>query len=116
MDVWALGCIFYNLTTLEHPFKDATIETLPLYVIDKDPKPIKGQYGGYLINFINNLMTKNAKNRPDIFHVNIELRERDNPQPPNKVQVYNFKKLLMIRSDMDKLDLLQTVNLPLFSQ
>ena len=33
VDIWALGCIFYYLATLEHPFKDATIETLPYYVI-----------------------------------------------------------------------------------
>ena len=25
VDIWALGCVFYYLTSLEHPFKDATI-------------------------------------------------------------------------------------------
>jgi serine/threonine protein kinase len=25
VDVWALGCTFYYLATLEHPFKEATI-------------------------------------------------------------------------------------------
>ena len=67
VDIWALGCVFYYLATLEHPFKDATIETLPFFVIEKDPKPVKGHFGGYMINFINTLLTKNAKARPNVF-------------------------------------------------
>lgn len=53
VDVWALGCVFYYLAALEHPFKDATIETLGYYVVERDPKPIKGAYSPQLITFIN---------------------------------------------------------------
>lgn len=81
VDIWALGCVFYYLTTLEHPFKEATIETLPYFVIEKDPKPIKGNYGGYLINFVNSLLTKNVKLRPTIFEANLAIKNRDNPNP-----------------------------------
>jgi len=72
-------------------------------VIDRDPKPIKGYFGGYMINFINSMLVKNQKNRPTIFDVNICLKNRDNPNPTNKVHVFDFKKLLMIKSDLSKL-------------
>jgi len=52
------------------------METLPYYVIDRDPKPMKGHFGGYLINTINKLMTKNCKDRPDIFEVNVIIKNR----------------------------------------
>ena len=99
VDIWALGCLFYHMAALEHPYKDASFETLAYYVIEKDPKPIKGHYGGYLINFIDSLLTKDAKKRPDIFEVNNLIRNKDNPNPPNKVSVFDFKKLLMIKRD-----------------
>jgi NIMA (never in mitosis gene a)-related kinase len=104
VDIWALGCSFFYLATLEHPFKEATIETLSYYVIEKDPKPIKGHYGGYLINFIASLLTKNAKQRPDIYQVIQTIKNKDNPNPPNKVMVFDFKKLIMMKPDLEKLD------------
>jgi len=76
-------------------------------VIEKDPKPIKGQYGGYLINFIDSLLTKDPKNRPDVFQVNNIIKGKDNPTPPNKVLVYDIKKLLMMKPNLEQLDDLQ---------
>jgi len=49
------------------------------------------------------MLVKNQKNRPTIFDVNICLKNRDNPNPTNKVHVFDFKKLLMIKSDLSKL-------------
>lgn len=76
------------------------METLSLYIIDKDPKPIKGHYAGYLINFITSLLTKTSKQRPDIFQVGLAIKNRDNPNPANKVMVFDFKKLLMMKPDL----------------
>lgn len=109
VDIWALGCVFYYLTTLEHPYKDATIQTLPYYVIDKDPKPIKGQYSGSLINFITRLLTKNPKQRPNIHQVNNEYKEKDNPVANNKVLVYDIKKLLSMKPNLQHLQSLKKV-------
>ncbi len=76
------------------------MQTLAYYVIDRDPRPIKGHYGGYLINFINELLTKSPRDRPDIFQACIKIKNRDNPNPPNRVQVYSYKKLLNIKDDL----------------
>lgn len=103
VDIWALGCVFYYLTTLEHPYKEATIETLPYYVIDKDPKPIKGQYSGCLINFISSLLNKNPKERPNIHQINNEYKNKDSPNSINKVLVYDIKKLLNMKPNIEQL-------------
>lgn len=54
------------MAALEHPFKEATIETLGYYIIDKDPKPIRGTYSPQLISFIASLLDKNPQTRPTI--------------------------------------------------
>lgn len=76
------------------------METLSYYVIDRDPRPIKGHYGGYLINFITSLLTKNSKNRPDIFQACLEIKNHENPTITNKVKVFDFKKLIMMGQDI----------------
>jgi len=55
------------------------METLAYFVIDRDPKPIKGHYGAYMINLISEMLTKNVKKRPNIFDVNLNLKNRDKP-------------------------------------
>jgi serine/threonine protein kinase len=39
-DVWALGCILYELVTLDKPFKAANIQSLNIKIIKSDYKPI----------------------------------------------------------------------------
>lgn len=36
-DVWALGCIFYEVTTLEHPFEAANFPSLAHKILNDDP-------------------------------------------------------------------------------
>lgn len=55
------------------------------------------------------MLVKNPKNRPTIFDVNIALKNRDNPNPANKVHVHDFKKLLNMKSDLTKLQQFQKV-------
>ena len=39
-DVWALGCILYELVTLDKPFRAANIQSLNIKIIKSDYKPI----------------------------------------------------------------------------
>lgn len=97
VDIWALGCVFYYLTTFEHPFKDATIETLGYYIVDRQPKPIKGQYSPHLIGFINSLLERNPNDRPSIYDVSLRIRTKNEMKINNKVSIHNIRKLLLMK-------------------
>ena len=39
-DVWALGCIFYEVATLEHPYEAKTFPSLAFKIINEDVRPL----------------------------------------------------------------------------
>lgn len=100
MDIWALGCIFYYLATLEHPFKDATLETLAFLIIENDPKPIREPYSPQIINFINLLLEKNAEKRPPIHQIYKKLRDRNEQKIVNRVSIFNLRQILSLKTQL----------------
>ncbi len=56
------------------------------------------------------MLTKNVKKRPNIFDVNLNLKNRDKPDTETKIRVFDFKKLLMMKPDIQKLDQMKKVN------
>ena len=42
-DVWALGCIFYEIATLEHPFDAKNFPQLATKIINTEPEPISSR-------------------------------------------------------------------------
>ena len=89
--------MFYYLAAFEHPFKDATIETLGYYIVDKDPKPMKGQYSPQLISFIMSMLEKNPNNRPTIFDIHLKIRSKNETKINNKVSIHNIRTLMSIK-------------------
>ena len=49
-------------------------------------------------------MNKNPKERPNIHEVNNEYKNKDNPNPINKVLVYDIKKLLLMKPNIQQLE------------
>ena len=39
-DVWALGCIFHEVATLEHPYEAKTFPSLAFKIINEEPRPL----------------------------------------------------------------------------
>lgn len=100
IDVWALGCVFYHLMNLSHPFEGATLETLAHIVLHRGPAPPKNCiYSAQLVKWIMELMDRNPVTRPDIDKVirGIDLAQLGETR--NRVSVYNPKILSSIVVD-----------------
>ena len=65
-DVWALGCVLYELCTLEHPFQADNLLGLVYKIVREEPKPIQDVYSQELHDIVNLLLTKDVNLRPTI--------------------------------------------------
>ena len=63
-DVWALGCILYELCTFKHPFEARSQGALILKILNRKPDPIDSRYSVDLSNLIDLLLDKKSENRP----------------------------------------------------
>ena len=63
-DVWALGCILYELCTFKHPFNAKSQAALILKILQSRPEPIGNNYSNDLQNLINDLFEKKMQKRP----------------------------------------------------
>lgn len=65
-DVWSLGCVLYELCTLEHAFKSNNLLNLVYKIVHEDPDPISTKYSSDMQNLINLLVKKNLSERPTL--------------------------------------------------
>ena len=68
-DIWALGCILYELCTFNHPFTAKSQASLILKILKEQPEPIGNEYSLKLQNLINNIFDKNMEKRPSCFDI-----------------------------------------------
>jgi len=55
-DVWALGCILYELVTLDKPFRAANIQSLNIKILKSDYKPIVNTFNDPDIELFNKII------------------------------------------------------------
>jgi serine/threonine protein kinase len=65
-DVWALGCVLYELTTLNHAFDANSLNGLAQKIIKGRYPPIDGRYSRYLRELIAHMLLPEPKQRPDL--------------------------------------------------
>ena len=68
-DVWALGCILYELCTYQHPFTAKSQGGLILKILNDNPKPIYSYYSKDLSDLINLIFVKDFKKRPSCLDI-----------------------------------------------
>ena len=64
VDVWALGCWLYYLSTYKAPFSGTNFALLSYNIVNEEPKDLPSEYSEELKTFISKALTKNPKERP----------------------------------------------------
>lgn len=65
-DIWMLGCVLYELATLNKPFEGDNLQVLMINILKKDIKEIPRGYSNDLKFLIRELLTKDANLRPSL--------------------------------------------------
>lgn len=65
-DIWSLGCILYEMTTLKHAFDAGNMKGLVLKILKGTYKPIPSYYGRDLRGLIDKCLQQNPKSRPSV--------------------------------------------------
>lgn len=65
-DVWALGCVVYELCTLSHAFAANNLLGLVYKIVQEKQEPIPSIYSGDLNHLVQKMLIKNFRNRPSI--------------------------------------------------
>lgn len=63
-DVWALGCILYELCTLKHAFSAENLLGLVFKIVQDKQEPISNEYSADLRNLVSLMLNKDQKKRP----------------------------------------------------
>ena len=65
-DVWALGCVLYEMTTLNHAFDANSLNGLAQKIIKGRYPPVNIKYSKYLRDLISDMLLLNPQQRPDL--------------------------------------------------
>ena len=65
-DIWALGCVLYEMTTLNHAFDANSLNGLATKIVKGKYPPIHSKYSRYLRELIGQMLLINPQQRPDL--------------------------------------------------
>ncbi|GFN82177.1 serine/threonine-protein kinase nek1 [Plakobranchus ocellatus] len=65
-DIWSMGCVLYELTTLKHAFEAGNMKNLVLKIIRGNYPPVSPQFSYDLRGLIAQLFKRNPRDRPNV--------------------------------------------------
>uniref|UniRef100_A0A452HJ14 non-specific serine/threonine protein kinase n=1 Tax=Gopherus agassizii TaxID=38772 RepID=A0A452HJ14_9SAUR len=65
-DIWALGCVLYEMCTLKHAFEAGNMKNLVLKIISGSFTPVSLHYSYDLRNLLAQLFKRNPRDRPSV--------------------------------------------------
>merc|ERR1711988_734199 len=65
-DIWAMGCVLYELTTLRHAFEAGCLKNLMLRILRGSYPAIPSKYSNDIRILINKMLQKNPLDRPSL--------------------------------------------------
>ncbi|KAM4807677.1 serine/threonine-protein kinase Nek1 [Rhinophrynus dorsalis] len=65
-DIWALGCVLYEMCTLKHAFEAGNMKNLVLKIIRGSYPPVSTHYSYDLRSLLSMLFKRNPKDRPSV--------------------------------------------------
>ena len=68
-DIWMLGCVLYEMLTLDRPFKGKNLFQLMISIINDNYPPIKGDYSDEIKKLVDDLLKKDQNQRPSITEI-----------------------------------------------
>ncbi|XP_053564362.1 serine/threonine-protein kinase Nek3 [Bombina bombina] len=63
-DIWSLGCVLYEISTLKHPFQAGSWKNLILKICQGSYSPLPAQYSYELRSLIKQMFRKDPRHRP----------------------------------------------------
>jgi NIMA (never in mitosis gene a)-related kinase len=85
VDIWALGCVLYQLACMEAPFLGDNLISLGYSIVNRRPKQLPPNYSARLNEFIMILLSKKPQERPGIKEVIDMLPNQINESAPAPV-------------------------------
>lgn len=68
-DIWALGCILYELCALKHAFHSENLLGLVYKIVQEEPEPLPEPFSGDMQELVNILLVKDNEKRPRIIDI-----------------------------------------------
>lgn len=68
-DIWAFGCVMYEICNLKHAFNAQTLNGLALKILKGNYMPISTNYSQELRDLIVSMLNVNPKKRPSIYDI-----------------------------------------------
>jgi serine/threonine protein kinase len=108
-DIWMFGCLLYELSTLEKPFKANSINSLIDKIVNTDPAKIEYNYSNELKDMIFIMLKKHPEDRPGIDEILTIIQKQSKIYhiPTNKVPFIPKmidKNKLKIEIDLESLE------------